>query len=155
MTTLYLLFKRTAFLVLTNYEVMVFKRVHPEKPLPANVFKKRSSGYSQMGEEISKQVQYAIDHAATKIYLCRLLGISFPTMQDRLYADSWTAREKLILRENGIIRGRWLEVDDETNETLGEGKDIGTLYPKTDIYVRKSRNARSKVIKKTVARKLL
>lgn len=133
---------------------MVFQRKNPEKPLPKNVFKKRSSGYSQMGEEISRQVQYAIDHATTKVYIRRLLGISFPTFQDRLYADSWTMREKLILREHGIIRGRWLDADGETNEAFGKEKDTGTLYPKSDICVRKSRVARDKVPKKKAAKRL-
>jgi len=122
----------------------MFTKKNPDAvvEMPKNVFKKRSGGYSAMGEHISKQIQKALDEALTKKRLCKLLDISFPTLQDRFYADSWTAREKLILRQHGIIKGKWYDLDSDTNQGLAEGG--GTLYPDKHIHVRLSRTKKGK-----------
>ena len=101
--------------------------------IPKKEYKPQGMERIKTAHVVTKMVEKALDSALSKRKLARLLGISFPTLQDRLYRDTWTAQDKFILRKEKIIKGKWYDLDNDSDEGLAEG--AASFLPDPSIYV--------------------
>jgi len=105
-------------------------------------FKKRASPTQSSDIRITEIVHKKIEEALTKKKLCHHLGISFPTLQERLWRCNWTAREKLILKKLEIIPKNLYDVDLDTDQRLASGE--GTFLPSPGLYIPTGKSKKGK-----------
>ena len=87
----------------------------------------------EVDQRITNEVKKAIKNAPTKANLCRMLGMSFPTLQERLYRHNWTDKEISVLKEKNIIPLSYYELGRNTEQPVAEGE--GTLRPTEELYL--------------------
>jgi hypothetical protein len=87
----------------------------------------------EVDQRITDAVKKAILNAPTKANLCRMLDISFPTLQERLFRHNWTNKEIAVLKEHKIIPVSYYELGRNSEQPMAEGK--GTLRPTEELYL--------------------